>query len=69
VRGFGFVVPTGVADQDRDRNVYCHVAALRRSGLLSLKAGQRVAFELQPARKPGQKDEAATVRILLDEAA
>jgi cold shock protein len=69
VRGFGFLTPDGVADEDRARHVYLHVAALRRSGLLSLKAGQRVAFELQPGRKPGMKDEAAAIRILLDEAA
>jgi cold shock protein len=69
VRGFGFLTPAGVADEDRDRHVYCHVAALRRSGLLSLKAGQHVAFELQSARKPGMKDEAAAIRILLNEAA
>jgi cold shock CspA family protein len=55
--------------EDRSKQVYVHAASVRRSGLTSLSAGQRVAFELQPARRPGQKDEAASIRILLDEAA
>jgi len=66
---FGFIVPAGVADEDRSRHVYCHAAALRRSGIASLTAGQRVAFELRPARRPGMKDEAANIRVLLDDAA
>jgi cold shock protein len=68
-RGFGFITPIGVDVEDRTKQVFVHVGAVRRSGLTSLSAGQRVALELQPARKPGMKDEATALRILLDEAA
>ena len=68
-RGFGFITPLGVDAEDRTKQVFVHVGAVRRSGLLALSAGQRVAFELQPGRRPGMKDEAAVLRILLDEAA
>jgi CspA family cold shock protein len=69
VRGFGFIAPVGSDAEDRSKQIYVHAASVRRSGLTSLSAGQRVAFQSQPARRPGQKDEAAAIRILLDEAA
>jgi CspA family cold shock protein len=69
VRGFGFIAPLGTDAEDRSKQIYVHAASVRRSGLTSLSAGQRVAFQLQPARRPGPKDEAAAIRILLDEAA
>jgi cold shock protein len=69
MRGFGFIAPVGSDAEDRSKQIYVHAASVRRSGLTSLSAGQRVAFELQPARRLGQKDEAVSIRILLGEAA
>jgi cold shock CspA family protein len=68
-RRFGFCIPTGIDAEDRDRHLYIHVGALVRSGLKELKAGDRIAFEVMPPKRPGQKSECQNIKVLLDEAA
>jgi CspA family cold shock protein len=45
-RGYGFIQP-----QTGGRDVFVHLSAVRRSGLLSLHPGQRVAFETVRGRQ------------------
>lgn len=41
-KGFGFIQP----EQD-GKDVFVHISALERSGLTTLKEGQRVSYELE----------------------
>jgi CspA family cold shock protein len=42
-KGFGFIVPDdGAAD------VFVHLSAVEQAGLVTLDAGQKVSFDLQP---------------------
>ena len=45
LKGFGFIVPDGGG-----KDVYVHVSALGRIGMVELKEGDRVSFEVVPDR-------------------
>ncbi len=44
-KGYGFIVP-----DDGGRDVFVHITALDRAGLVTLDENQRVEFEVGPAR-------------------
>jgi len=41
-KGFGFIQP-----DDGSKDVFVHISAVERSGIGSLKEGQKVSFEVQ----------------------
>ena len=45
-RGYGFIQPAGSG-----KDVFVHVTALERSGILALGEGQKVTYELQTDRR------------------
>ena len=44
-KGFGFIEP-----EDGSRDVFVHISAVQRAGLVELREGQRVSFELEPGK-------------------
>jgi CspA family cold shock protein len=50
-RGFGFIQP-----DDGSQDVFVHIASVERSGLDYLNKGQKVKFDTEPGRRPGQID-------------
>lgn len=44
-KGYGFIQPDGGS-----KDVFVHISAVERSGLQSLKDGQKVTFDLQTSR-------------------
>ena len=44
-KGFGFIEP-----EDGSRDVFVHISAVQRAGLVELREGQRVTFELVPGK-------------------
>jgi cold shock protein len=48
-KGFGFIAP-----DDGGKDAFVHVSAVERSGLGSLREGQKVGFELVSDRKSGK---------------
>jgi CspA family cold shock protein len=48
-KGYGFIQP-----DDGSRDVFVHVAAVERSGLVRLNDGQKVKFDTEPGKRPGQ---------------
>jgi CspA family cold shock protein len=48
-KGFGFIQPeSGGAD------VFVHISAVERAGMVSLSEGQRVSFELERDKRSGK---------------
>lgn len=48
-KGFGFIQPeSGGAD------VFVHISAVERAGMVSLNEGQRVSFELERDKRSGK---------------
>lgn len=45
-KGFGFISPDG-GGQD----AFVHISAVERSGMISLKDGQRIAYDLEEDRR------------------
>ena len=45
VKGYGFIQPN-----DGSKDVFVHISAVERSGLESLREGQKVSFDLQTER-------------------
>jgi cold shock CspA family protein len=68
-RNFGFIVPTGVDADDRNRHCFVSGHAVRRAGLTTLLKGQRVRFRIEESLRPSRKSEAQDIKILLDDAA
>ena len=56
-KGFGFIEPQSGGD-----DVFVHISAVERSGLQTLKDGQKVSYELQHDPKKG-KDNAANIQV------
>jgi CspA family cold shock protein len=48
-RGYGFIQPSGGG-----KDVFVHATALERSGMHSLREGQKVSYELQTDRRTGK---------------
>jgi CspA family cold shock protein len=45
-RGYGFIKP-----DDGGRDVFVHITAVERAGLMDLNEGQRITFEIEPDKK------------------
>ncbi|MEM7043056.1 MAG: cold-shock protein [Pseudomonadota bacterium] len=45
VKGYGFIQP-----EDGSNDAFVHISAVERAGLNSLREGQKVEYELVPAR-------------------
>ena len=45
-KGYGFIAP-----DDGQKDVFVHISAVERSGLGSLREGQRVSFELERSQQ------------------
>jgi CspA family cold shock protein len=45
-KGFGFIQP-----EDGSKDVFVHISAVERSGLGSLREGQRVSFDLEAGKQ------------------
>ena len=48
-KGFGFIQP-----DDGGADVFVHISAVERAGLLELKDGQKITYELVADRKSGK---------------
>ena len=44
-KGYGFIQP-----DDGDKDVFVHVSAVERAGMMSLNEGQKVSYELENGR-------------------
>jgi cold shock protein len=55
-KGYGFIQP----DQG-GKDVFIHISAVERSGIGSLREGQKVSYEVQADRRSG-KESAANLR-------
>ena len=45
-KGFGFIQP-----DDGSKDVFVHISAVERSGMTTLREGQKVSFDIQPDAK------------------
>jgi CspA family cold shock protein len=48
-KGYGFIQP-----DNGGKDVFVHATALERAGMSSLREGQKVRFDTQPARRTGK---------------
>ena len=48
-KGFGFIQP-----EDGGKDVFVHISAVERSGMRTLREGQKVTFDLQDDPKSGK---------------
>ncbi|MCH2164865.1 MAG: cold-shock protein [Marinovum sp.] len=48
-KGFGFIEP-----EDGGKDVFVHISAVERSGLTSLKDGEKISFELETDKMRGK---------------
>ena len=48
-KGFGFITP-----DDGSKDVFVHISAVERAGLISLNDGQKVDYEIEVGRQPGK---------------
>jgi len=48
-KGYGFIQP-----DDGGKDVFVHISAVQRAGLVDLNEGQKVAFEVVPDRRTGK---------------
>ena len=46
VRGYGFIKP-----DDGGHDVFVHISAVERAGLMELAEGQRITFDVEPDKK------------------
>ncbi len=44
-KGYGFIQP-----DDGDKDVFVHISAVERAGMMSLNEGQKVSYELEKGR-------------------
>jgi cold shock protein len=56
-RGFGFIAPDG-----GDKDVFVHVTALERSGVPSIKEGDKVSFQVEDDQR-GRGKQAVNVQL------
>jgi len=56
-RGFGFIAPDG-----GDKDVFVHVTALERSGVPSIKEGDKVSFQIEDDKR-GRGKQAVNVQL------
>lgn len=55
-KGFGFITPDGGGN-----DIFCHHTAIQASGLISLKEGQAVEFDLKDGKKGPEADNVKVV--------
>ncbi|HYL33327.1 MAG: cold-shock protein [Stellaceae bacterium] len=48
-KGFGFIQP-----EDGSKDVFVHISAVERSGMASLREGQKVSFDLEADQRSGK---------------
>ena len=48
-KGYGFIQP-----ENGDKDVFVHISAVERSGLGSLREGQKLSYELQRDQRSGE---------------
>jgi cold shock protein len=48
-RGFSFIQP-----DDGGRDIFVHISALERAGMLALSEGQKIAFDIGADRRTGK---------------
>jgi CspA family cold shock protein len=48
-KGYGFIQP-----DDGSEDVFVHISAVERAGLDGLNEGQKVKFDTEPGKRPGQ---------------
>ena len=48
-KGYGFIQP-----EDGEKDVFVHISAVERSGLGSLREGQKLSYELQRDQRSGK---------------
>ena len=48
-KGFGFIQP-----DDGSKDVFVHISAVEQSGLGGLNDGQKLTYETEACRRPGQ---------------
>jgi len=53
-KGFGFIMP-----EDGSKDVFVHISAVERSGLGSLREGQKISFDLER----GQRGKVSAVNL------
>lgn len=58
-KGFSFA-----ARDDKQADVFCHSAALARSGIEKVQVGDRVEFEIRESKKRPGKFEATSVALI-----
>jgi len=56
-RGFGFIAPDA-----GDKDVFAHVTALERSGVPSIKEGDKVSFQIEDDKR-GRGKQAVNVQL------
>ena len=55
-KGYGFITP-----DEGGKDVFVHISAVERSGIGSLREGQKVSYEVQADRRTG-KESAANLK-------
>lgn len=60
IKGYGFIEQT-----DGGKDIFVHISALNRSGIKTLKEGQKVRFEVSISNRDG-KTSAENIVILQD---
>ena len=48
-KGYGFIQP-----DDGSKDVFVHISAVERSGMASLREGQKVSFDLEADQRSGK---------------
>ena len=48
-KGFGFIQP-----EDGSNDIFVHISAVERSGMRTLREGQKVSFEIETDEKRGK---------------
>jgi cold shock protein len=49
IKGFGFIQP-----DDGSKDVFVHISAVERAGILNLSEGQKLSYEIVRDRKTGK---------------
>ncbi|OWW04854.1 cold-shock protein [Rhizobium sp. R72] len=57
-KGFGFIQP-----EDGSGDTFVHISAVQRSGLESLREGQRISYDIVQDRRSG-KSAAENIKVL-----
>lgn len=58
-KGYGFIAPA-----DGTKDVFVHISALEKANLDGLSEGEKVEFDTEPGRKPGQGPQAVNLKVL-----